>query len=70
MIKGEKLINEIPNTKEIYLLDEFLDNRRAKFYDHRNDTFFIVDLEESNLSGIINYDESNVGNLYELPIQK
>ena len=70
MIKEEKIINDISDSKDIYMLDMLLDEQKAQFYDHRNDTFFVIDLEKYGLLETINNDENNVGNLYELPIQK
>ena len=70
MIKEEILINNISDSKDIYMLDMLLDEQKAQFYDHRNDTFFIIHLEKYGLLETINNDENNVGNLYELPIQK
>lgn len=52
------------------MLDMLLDEQKAQFYDHINDTFFVIDLEKYGLLETINNDENNVGNFYELPIQK
>lgn len=70
MIKEEKIINDISDSKDIYMLDMLLDEQKAQFYDHINDTFFVIDLEKYGLLETINNDENNVGNFYELPIQK
>ena len=35
---------------------------KSTVYDHRNDTFFIIDLEKYGLLETINNDENNVGN--------
>ncbi len=70
LIKEEKIINDISDSKDIYMLDMLLDEQKAQFYDHRNDTFFVIDLEKYGLLETINNDENNVGNFYELPIQK
>lgn len=70
MIKEEKIINDISDSKDIYMLNMLLDEQKVQFYDHRNNTFFVIDLEKYGLLETINNDENNVGNFYELPIQK
>ena len=38
----EILINNISDSKDIYMLDMLLDEQKAQFYDHRNDTFLLL----------------------------
>ena len=42
LIKEEILINNISDSKDIYMLDMLLDEQKAQFYDHRNDTFLLL----------------------------
>ncbi|MCG1169210.1 hypothetical protein K4S71_09700 [Staphylococcus epidermidis] len=63
--KDEQILENLLEDKDLYLLVELLDDNKAKFYDHRNDEHFIVDLEEYNL--VIDKETIEDGVLYELP---